>query len=86
MSYIKPKPFENPENHLCDYGCGHVAKFICVSGKKMCSSAHTSCPSVSKKFSGPKKRKSVYFENINGKLCEYGCNQLAHYQYQSSKK
>jgi uncharacterized protein YggL (DUF469 family) len=44
-------------DHLCDYGCGKVAKYVSISGKYRCSKNHASCPEIRKRNSETNKIK-----------------------------
>lgn len=68
------------EIHLCDYGCGRKAIKKFGNGKWCCSETYKSCPEITKKATlkiiGYKPIK-IPFDNINNKLCDYGCGEIA---------
>jgi hypothetical protein len=85
----KPIEIENIENKLCDYGCGQEAKYKFKYGKLCCSKNIMSCKSIKTKNSishiGLINAKPIEIENIENKLCEYGCNQIAKYKSKNGK-
>jgi hypothetical protein len=80
---------ENPDGILCDYDCGQIAKFQFRNGRYCCGDHYSKCPSGRKINSrskiGIKKSKYLYIENLDGILCDYGCNQPARYKFISGK-
>jgi 5-methylcytosine-specific restriction endonuclease McrA len=85
--YDKADSFENPENLLCDYGCGEIAKFQLKNGKICCGSHYMNCPVNSKiisdSTSGVKKSKPKSFENLDEILCDLGCGQIAKFKFRT---
>jgi hypothetical protein len=86
----KTKMLENIDHKLCEYGCGQEAKFKFSNGKICCSVHVNKCPykraiesEIHKGQNWGKigKPKAKRIENIDHKLCEYGCDQEAHYQF-----
>jgi hypothetical protein len=76
---------------LCDYGCGQVAIHQFKNGKWCCSTNFARCPInkilISCKMKGknnPKPKSSIYL-NLDGKLCDYGCGQVAKFQLKNKK-
>jgi hypothetical protein len=83
------KEIENHDNKLCDYGCGQIAKFQFGNGKYCCSSNVKKCGGLSKSLSksqlGKKIRESIKIENLENKLCDYGCGKIAKFEFQNKK-
>jgi hypothetical protein len=83
------KEIENLENKLCDYGCGQIAKFQFRGGKVCCGEHYTKCPIEREKIKkiNAEKGKSIYkkIENLENKLCDYGCGQIARFQLKNGK-
>lgn len=83
------------ENHICKY-CGKKANFKFKNGVYCCSRYLFQCSEIkrrkkisfekTKKEKGisPKKFRIVYIENSKH-LCDYGCSQIAHYQFGNEK-
>ena len=84
----KAEKIENPENKLCDYGCGLRAEYE-LKNKKLCCSDHwASCKEsmkINKKASKLKSKKGERIENPENKLCDYGCRKVAKYQFKNKK-
>jgi hypothetical protein len=80
---------ENPENKLCDYGCGQIAKFKSKNGKICCSKSSTECPVIKTKVRdwniGRKMESYQEIENSENKLCDYGCGQIARFKLKSGR-
>ena len=72
---------------LCSYGCGNIAKYKTKKTKRYCCEDHISkCPVLKEKNrrknkNGNKdKQKFETFKNVDKKLCEYGCSNIAKYK------
>jgi hypothetical protein len=78
---------ENPENKLCDYGCGQIAKFKFVNGKVCCDNHYRKCPVEKNKNlrTGIKNKDAIKIDNLENKLCDYGCGELARYIFKNGK-
>ena len=81
---------ENPENKLCDYGCGLRAEYKFSNEKLCCSETPSSCLTVRNNMSiaGTGKShtyKSKKIENSENKLCDYGCGLRAEYESKYKK-
>ena len=75
--------------HICEYGCGQEGKYQMGNGKWCCSDHYSKCPFLRNKSSeGSKGRiqpKAIKIENKENKLCDYGCNTKANYQFKNKK-
>jgi hypothetical protein len=85
----KAVKIKNLEHKLCDYGCNLEAQYKLGNGKLCCSESWNSCSINSKKTSegniGMSYDKSVKIENIEHKLCDYGCGQEAKFKLGNGK-
>ena len=87
LNYIK---IENPNHILCDYGCGLEAQYQINNKKLCCGKSYKSCPVSRKKHSESMKNVDVSpkpkkIENKENKLCDYGCELKANYQFKNKK-
>jgi hypothetical protein len=85
----KTSEFDNHENKLCDYGCGQIAKYQLKNGNICCSDRYNKCPNKIKENSEIQKIVSNEIvdeiDNPENILCEYGCGQIARYQFKNGK-
>jgi len=76
--------FDNPNEFLCEYRCGQIAKFKFGNGKICCSDHFSKCiihrKNQSKVHTGLKKPDYQEIKNPDNKLCDFGCGQIAHFQ------
>jgi len=69
---------------LCSFGCGQKANFQLKNGKLCCSESINSCLNIRFKIIKTKNT-SLELENINHKLCDYGCGQEGKYKFKNGK-
>lgn len=50
-SHRNPEPKKIETDDICEYGCGNVANYIFLKGKRCCSKHYNSCPGKRKAFS-----------------------------------
>jgi hypothetical protein len=84
----KKEPRQKPE--LCDYGCGQLAIYYFKTHDKWCCSYHTTkCPKNRNKAretqTGKISPKAKIFDNIENKICDYGCGQPARFKFKNGK-
>jgi hypothetical protein len=88
-SLEKNIPVVNPNNLLCDYGCGQIAKFRGNNERYCCSVNPVKCPVEREKNRKRNigKQHNLYkeIENFENKLCDYGCGQIAKHQTSNGK-
>ncbi len=78
---IKKIKHNNPEiitNHLCDYGCGKIAKYKFKNGKFCCSKFIQNCLSIKNSVS-----KKVKINWSNNEIREKQINQMKGHKYRS---
>ena len=72
---------------LCDYGCGHEAKYYFKYAKKWCCENFTAkCQQVKKLNSLNHMKDNISTPIKTSKLCSYGCGKIAKYLMKGSKK
>jgi len=70
----------NNEQHLCDYGCGQIAKYIMSNNKRCCSKHYNSCPKIIEGKVGKKRSKEsikkMSISHIGQKAWNKGLNNI----------